>query len=54
VSKKSTPTFSGLQNTSSNTELSFDYSEIKGELKKIAVLAIAFFAILIALSFFIK
>lgn len=54
VSKKTNATFAGLQTNSANTELSFDYSEIKSELKKIAILAVSFFAILIALSFFIN
>lgn len=55
TSKSVNPTFAGLQNNNMNgSELSTDYTEIKAELKKIAILAVSFFAILIALSFVIN
>ncbi len=36
------------------TPLAFDYSHIYGDLKRIAIFAVFFFAVLIALSFVIK
>jgi hypothetical protein len=56
VSTKATPTFAGIQRGVVNTATEFnpDYSNTKNDLKRIAVLAGSFFAILIALSFFIK
>jgi|GEM_PF-6000298 len=52
--KKATPTFAGLQRASNNTEVNFDYTIVKSDLKKIGILAGSFFAILIALSFVIN
>jgi hypothetical protein len=55
ISTKATPTFAGIQRGSVvNTEFNPDYSTTKSDLKRIAVLAASFFAILIVLSFFIK
>ncbi len=54
VSTKSTPTFAGIQRGAVTTEFNPDYSNIKKELKRIGILAGSFFALLIALSFFIK
>jgi hypothetical protein len=54
TSTKSAPTFAGIQRGTVGTEFNPDYSTIKGELKRIGVLAASFFVILIALSFFIK
>jgi len=51
---KSTPTFAGIQRGTMTSEFNPDYSTIKGELKRIGILAGCFFAVLIALSFFIK
>jgi hypothetical protein len=53
-STKSAPTFAGIQRGSTSTEFNPDYSSIKGELKRIGVLAGSFFVILIVLSFIIK
>jgi len=55
VSTKSTPTFAGIQRGSvTATEFNPDYSTTKDDLKRIGLLAGGFFALLIALSFFIK
>jgi hypothetical protein len=54
VTSKSTPTFAGIQRGAVTTEFNPDYSNTKRELKRIGMLAAGFFAILIALSFFIK
>lgn len=56
VSTKATPTFAGIQRgaVSTSTEFNPDYSTTKSDLKRIAMLAGSFFAILIVLSFFIK
>ncbi|MCX6066879.1 MAG: hypothetical protein NT121_14160 [Chloroflexi bacterium] len=51
---KSTPTFAGIQRGVVGTEFNPDYSTTKHELKRIGILAASFFALLIALSFFIK
>jgi hypothetical protein len=54
VSSKVSPTFAGIQRGVVSSEFNPDYSHIKGELKKIGVLAASFFSILIVLSFIIK
>lgn len=55
VSSKESPTFAGIQRgVVTSSEIPHDYAYIKGELKKIGVLAFTFFSILIVLSFFIK
>ena len=51
---KSTPTFAGIQRGTMTSEFNPDYSTTKKELKRIGILAGGFFAVLIALSFFIK
>ena len=51
---KSTPTFAGIQRGTVGGEFNPDYSNTKRELKRIAILAASGFAVLIALSFFIK
>lgn len=55
VSNKVSPTFAGIQKGSPiSAEFNPDYSTTKSELKRIGILALSFFAILIALSFVIK
>ena len=54
VTTKSTPTFAGIQRGMVGTEFNPDYSNIKKDLKRIAILAGGGFAVLIVLSFFIK
>lgn len=54
ATKKTTPTFEGLQNTNVKAEENFDYSIVKADLKRIGILAGSFFAILVALSFVIN
>ena len=55
ISTKATPTFAGIQKGSPvSTEFNPDYSTTMKELKRIAILAGGFFALLIALSFVIK
>jgi hypothetical protein len=54
TSTKSTPTFAGIQSGTTANEFNPDYSTTKKELKRIGILAGGFFAVLIALSFFIK
>jgi hypothetical protein len=49
MAKKS---FSNIQRTA--VEFNPDYSQTKRDLKRIGILAITFFTILIALSFFLK
>jgi len=51
---KSAPTFAGIQRGAVSVEFNPDYSTIKGELKRVGVLAASFFVFLIVLSFFIK
>lgn len=46
---KSASTFAGLQRGA--TEFNPDYTNVKKDLKRIGILALGFFAILIALSF---
>jgi hypothetical protein len=48
------PTFGGLQRKGETAEFNPDYTHVKSDLKRIAVLAGSIFAVLIALSFFIK
>jgi hypothetical protein len=48
------PTFGGLQRRGETAEFNPDYTHVKSDLKRIAVLAGSIFAVLIALSFFIK
>jgi len=48
----STPTFAAAQRSA--VEFNPDYTNIKRDLKRIAVLAGGFFVILIALSFFLR
>jgi hypothetical protein len=48
------PTFGGLQRKGETVEFNPDYSNVKRDLKRIGVLAGSIFAVLIALSFFIK
>jgi hypothetical protein len=48
------PTFGGLQRKGETVEFNPDYSHVKSDLKRIAVLAGSIFAVLIALSFFVK
>lgn len=43
-----------LSSTPEATEFNPDYSDIKHDLKRIAILAGAFIALLIALSFFLR
>jgi hypothetical protein len=50
TTSKSTPTFAGIQR-GTTTEFSPDYTNVKKDLKRIAVLAVSFFALMIALSF---
>ncbi|MCX6079528.1 MAG: hypothetical protein NTW32_08365 [Chloroflexi bacterium] len=54
VTTKSTPTFAGIQRGTVSADFNPDYSTTKQELKRIGTLAAGFFALLIALSFFIK
>jgi hypothetical protein len=54
VPSKAAPTFAGIQRGSATVEFNPDYSVIKTDLKRIGVLAAGFFAILIALSFFLR
>jgi hypothetical protein len=55
TSTKAAPTFAGIQRgVPTATEFAPDYSQTKSDLKRIGLLAGSFFAILIALSFFIK
>ena len=54
VSTKAAPTFAGIQRGSVSAEFNPDYSTTKQELKRIGILAAGFFALLFALSFFIK
>jgi hypothetical protein len=49
VTGKSAPTFAGIQRAA--TEFNPDYTNVKNDLKRIAVLACTFFVILIALTF---
>jgi hypothetical protein len=51
---KAAPTFAGIQRGTPTAEFAPDYSQTKSDLKRIGILAGSFFAILIALSFFIK
>ena len=51
-SSRPTPTFASAQR--SVVEFNPDYTNVKRDLKRIGVLAISFFAILIALSFFLR
>jgi hypothetical protein len=51
VRSKPAPTFAGLQR--GPTEFNPDYTNIKSDLKRIGILALVFFAALIALSFFL-
>lgn len=53
-SAKAAPTFAGIQRGTLSSEFNPDYSTTKMELKRIAILAGSFFAVLIVLSFFIK
>jgi len=48
------PTFGGLQRKGETAEFNPDYTHVKSDLKRIAILAGSIFAVLIALSFFIK
>jgi hypothetical protein len=50
---KAAPTFAGIKSGTA-TEFTPDYSQTKADLKRIGILAGSFFALLIALSFFIK
>ena len=54
TSTKTAPTFAGIQRGAPTAEFNPDYSQTKSDLKRIGILAGSFFAILIALSFFIK
>jgi hypothetical protein len=54
TSSKSAPTFAGIQRGVVGTEFNPDYTQIKTDLKRIGVLAGGFFAVLIALSFFLR
>ena len=49
-----TPTFGGLQRKGETTEFNPNYTHVKSDLKRIAILAGSIFAVLIVLSFFIK
>jgi hypothetical protein len=53
LSNRSTPTFAGAQRNVV-AEFNPDYTNIKRDLKRIGILAASFFAILIALSFFLR
>jgi hypothetical protein len=48
------PTFGGLQRKGEAAVFNPDYTNVKRDLKRIAVLAGSIFAVLIALSFFVK
>ena len=48
----SSATFGGLQRTA--PEFNPDYSQVKRDLRRIAILASSFFVILVALSFFLR
>jgi hypothetical protein len=48
------PTFGGLQRKGETVEFNPDYTNVKRDLKRIGILAGSIFAVLIALSFFIK
>ncbi len=50
-SSRPAPAFAGLQR--GPVEFNPDYTNVKNDLKRIAILAVSFFAILIALSFFL-
>jgi len=52
VTNRSTPTFGALQR--GTVEFNPDYTNVKHDLKRIAVLAGSFFVILVALSFFLR
>ena len=52
-STSSRPTFAGAQRSAVVAEFNPDYTNIKRDLKRIGILAASFFAILIALSFFL-
>jgi len=51
VGNRPSPTFAGIQR--GTTEFNPDYSNTKRDLKRIGILAVGFFALLIVLSFFL-
>lgn len=53
LSNRPSPSFAGLQRTAT-VEFNPDYTNVKKDLTRIAVLAVSFFVILIALSFFLR
>lgn len=53
VSKAVTPTFASVQRNAT-VEFNPDYTHIKRDLKRIAILATSLFVVLIALSFFLR
>ena len=52
VTSKSTPAFAGIQR--GPVEFNPDYTNVKNDLRRIGVLALSFFVILIVLSFFLR
>ncbi len=50
-SSRPTPTFASAAQRSQVVEFNPDYTNVKKDLKRIGVLAVTFFAILVALSF---
>lgn len=53
VSKAATPTFASVQRNAT-VEFNPDYTHIKRDLKRIGILSASLFAVLIALSFFLR
>lgn len=54
LSSRTSRTFPGAQRTAAVVEFNPDYTNVKKDLKRIGVLAVSFFVILIALSFFLR
>ena len=52
VTNRATPTFAGIQR--GPVEFNPDYTNVKRDLRRIGVLALGFFVILIVLSFFLR
>lgn len=54
ANKPAAPTFASVQRSNLTTEFNPDYTHIKRDLKRIGILTASLFAILIALSFFLR
>lgn len=52
VTRRATSTFAGIQR--GPVEFSPDYTNVKHDLRRIGILAVSFFALLIVLSFFLR